>query len=133
AAQSQQRPDQELAEAVDGLDGVAEAEALSRVFLQGESTGMDMMLLAGNLPQTRDIDVAEGSLPEQDGEILLAEDFAGTYGIEVGDTMPVTTERDGPEAQSEETGSAELTVTGIAGGNHRRSEEHTSELQSRFD
>ena len=116
---SDQRPDQELAEAVSGLDGVAEAEALSYVFLEGEGAGMNMMLLAGDLPETRTIDVAEGSMPDQEGEILLVKDFAEAYDLGAGDAMPVSTERYSAETESVEEGSAELTVSGLAEGTHR--------------
>lgn len=116
---SGQRPDQELAEAIGGLEGVAEAEALSYVFLEGEATGTNLMLLAGDLPETRTIDVAEGSMPEQEGEILLVKEFAEAYDLGVGDTMPVNTERYSAETETVEQGSAELTVSGLAGGTHR--------------
>ncbi|WP_120006330.1 ABC transporter permease [Nesterenkonia muleiensis] len=112
-------PDQELAEAVSELEGVAEAEALSHVFLEGEAAGMNLMLLAGSLPETRTIDIAEGSMPEQEGEILLAKEFAEAYDLGVGDTMPVNTERYNAETDTVEQDSAELTVSGLAGGTHR--------------
>ncbi len=116
---SGERPDQQLAEAIRELDAVDEAEALSYVFLQGESTGMNTMLLAGDLPETRTLDVAEGSLPEQDNQILLVKDFAEAHNLGVGDTMPVATERFDPESGNVEQGSAELTVSGLTAGYHR--------------
>ncbi|TLQ01013.1 ABC transporter permease [Nesterenkonia salmonea] len=113
------RPDQQLADAISELDAVAEAEALSFVFLQGESSGVDSMLLAGDLPETRTMDVAEGSLPEQDDQILLVTDFAEANNLGVGDTMQVATERFNAESGNVEEGSAELTVSGLASGYHR--------------
>lgn len=114
-----QRPDEQLADAVGELEGVAEAEALSYVFLEGEASSVNLMMLAGDLPDTRTIEVAEGSLPEKEGEILLAQGFAEAYDLGVGDTMPVNTERRSPDSDTVETGSAELTVSGLAGGTHR--------------
>ncbi|WP_366535695.1 hypothetical protein, partial [Streptococcus pneumoniae] len=76
---SEGRPDQKLAEAVSELAGVAEAEALSYVFLEGETSGTSLMMLAGDVPATRDIAVTEGSMPVQEGEILLVQDFAEAY------------------------------------------------------
>lgn len=118
-AGSGQRPDEQLAEAIGDLEGVAEAEALSYVFLEGEASSVNLMMLAGDLPDTRTIEVAEGSLPEKEGEILLAQGFAEAYDLGVGDTMPVSTERRSPDSDTVETGSAELTVSGLAGGTHR--------------
>lgn len=116
---SDDRPDQQLADAIGELDAVAEAEALGFVFLQGESSGVNTMLLAGDLPETRTMDLAEGSLPEQDDQILLVKDFAEANNLGIGDTMQVTTERFDPESGNVEEGSAELTVSGLASGYHR--------------
>ena len=114
-----QRPDQQLAEVINGLDAVAKAEALSYVFLQGAATGTNLVLLAGDLPSTATIDLAEGSMPESQGEILLAKNFAESYALEVGDTLPVTTERFNDETDAVDQGSAELKVSGLAAGSHR--------------
>lgn len=119
AAEQGPRPDEQIAEAVASLDGVAHAEALSYLFLEASAGGTNAALLVGGLPETRSFDIVEGSMPEGTEEILLAEDFAGSYDMGVGDRITVSHQIFNQETESYEEETSEVLVSGLAGGSHR--------------
>lgn len=96
-----------LAEKIAEQPEVDTAQATNSASIMFDSSGTSGYTMLSEVPEYADIEVTEGALPDDDAELLIGDQLADAYDLEVGDT--ITT--DPPEER-------ELTVVGVSDGVH---------------